>query len=78
MPEIMPGDLVIAFDSRLFKDDVSTPLSYTKGIAKVIRRYGYRSTYNPDWIYPDLVDLLFDHNPNISHGHFTETVTLKD
>ena len=42
---IMPGDRVIVFDSSLFKDDVSTPLSHTMRPATVVCRYGY----HPFW-----------------------------
>ena len=42
-----------------------------------MKRYGMRSTYNTNWIYPDLVDVKFDHRPNeISRGHFTHTVEI--
>jgi hypothetical protein len=37
----------------------------------VIRRYGKRSQYNSEWIYPDLIDVIFDGQTKISKGHFT-------
>jgi hypothetical protein len=73
------GDKVLVFDHRLFKDDKSTPLSMTMKEAKVICRYGQRSRYNPSWIYPDLIDVVFDYRPNeISHAHFTEYIKRID
>ena len=40
---LMPGDRVLVFDSSLFKDDISTPLSFTERPATVVCRYGYHS-----------------------------------
>lgn len=85
---LMPGDRVLVFDSILFKDDVSTPLTYTVRPATIVRRYGshgwwgFTKTYIQEnrpnyevWKYPDLVDVLFDHRPErVSHGHFTDGV----
>lgn len=68
---ILPDDKVLAYDNTLYKNDKDTPLSMTMKSATVLCRYGYRSTYNPNWIYPDLVDVIFDHNKRISKGHFT-------
>lgn len=64
----------MAFDFLLFKDDNRTPLSYTVRPAVVLRRYGFRSEYNRAWVYPDVVDLRFDHDGRESHGHFIEGV----
>lgn len=78
--EIWPGTRVMVFDHTLFKDDVSTPLSFTVRPATVVCRYGRKT--KPDfmtetgWIYPDLVDVKFDHDGRISHGHFTDGVKL--
>lgn len=67
----MPGDRVLAFDSTLYGDDVSTPASVTIRPATVLARYGTKSERFGR--YPDLVDLLFDHRPERpSAGHFTE------
>ena len=72
--EILPGTRVMVFDSRLFKDDKSTPLSYTIRLATVICRYGYESKFGLGK-YPDLVNVIFDHKPNnISRGHFTDGI----
>jgi hypothetical protein len=75
---ILPGSRVLAFDSRLYRDDVSTPSAVTIMLATVVRRYGkMRLRLTEDCIlgpYPDLVDLLFDHNPRVSHGHFTDGI----
>lgn len=64
-----PGTRVFAFDSRLYRDDVSTPLSQTMRPATILRWYGKRSLYG--WRDPSLVDLLFDHDERESRGHFT-------
>jgi hypothetical protein len=70
----MPGDRVKVFDHWLYKDDRETPLSVTVKEATVIRRYGKRSEYSGH-IYPDLVDVEFDHRPGEeSRGHFTSGV----
>ena len=71
---IMPGDRVLVFDSTLFRDDKSTPISFTVRPATVLRRYGKHSCCKR-WTYPDLVDVLFDHRPKQeSKGHFTNGV----
>jgi hypothetical protein len=69
MSEIMPGDRVMVFDYRLFKDDKLTPLSHTVRPATVVCRYGIKEHGRT---YEDLCDVLFDHrNEHVSHGHFT-------
>ena len=69
----MPGDRVLAFDNRLYRDDVSTPPSVTVRPATVLARYGTKSERFGR--YPDLVDLRFDHRPERpSHAHFTHVV----
>ena len=78
---IMPGDRVRVFDSSLFEDDISTPLSMTVKPATVVCRYGAIShtmlTFGHPSKYPDLVDVQFDHRPeHISHGHFTTGIDL--
>lgn len=76
--DIMPGCRVLVFDSTLFKDDKSTPLSFTERPATVIQRYGKLEYDYGDFSlgpYPDLLDVSFDHRPTrISHGHFTDGV----
>lgn len=71
---IILGDKVLAFDRTLYINDKVTPLSVTMKLATVVCRYGTRSTYNREWIYPDLVDVIFDHNKRLSKGHFTYSV----
>ena len=76
MKEIMPGDRVMVFDSLLYVDDKTTPLSHTVRPATVVCRYGYKVFYpasmDKPWIYPDNVDVLFDHRPkSVSKRHFT-------
>jgi len=75
---IMPGDRVLVFDPQLFRDDVTTPLSYTMRPAVVLRRYGRRAEHYPisDMTlgpYPDLVDVIFLHR-GLSRSHFTDSV----
>lgn len=87
--DIMPGDRVLVFDSTLFRDDLSTPLTYTMRPATVVRRYGFniywgasnyliREIYSEGydfWKYPDCLDVLFDHKPEReSCGHSTKGV----
>ena len=70
---LMPGDRVLVFDHTLFKDDVTTPLSFTIRPATIIRRYGRKTRYSgdeSDTLYPDLIDVDFDHRGE-SRGHFT-------
>jgi hypothetical protein len=73
-PVIMPGDRVIVFDTRLYVDDRTTPLTHTMRPATVLRRYGFRS--DRFGVYPDCVDVRFDHRPEESRGHFTDYVKL--
>ncbi len=73
--EILPGTRVRVFDYTLFKDDKSTPLSMTVKPGIVVKRYGYKNSFG--WIYPDLVDIKFDHRPErISKGHFTDRIKI--
>jgi hypothetical protein len=80
MSDIMPGDRVLVFDWRLFKDDISTPLSVTMKPATVVCRYGaLKQTYLSGDLelgpYPDLCDVKFDHREEVSKGHFTSRIT---
>ena len=80
---LWPGTRVAVFDSSLFKDDISTPLSYTVRPATVTCWYGYVSEYmereygREAAIYPDMIDVIFDHRPErVSRGHFSDGVEL--
>ncbi len=77
---LMPGDRVIVFDSSLYIDDKRTPLSVTRKPATIVRRYG-RKCYYPvsdvTYIYPDLIDVEFDHRGE-SRGHFTTGAEIID
>lgn len=77
---IMPGDRVKVFDGALFEDDITTPLAITFLPGTVVCRYGKKDRAIDQegyWLYPDLVDILFDHRPkHISHGHFTNGVEV--
>jgi hypothetical protein len=66
-----PGTRVKAFNARIFRDDVSTPLSQTMQPATVVAWYG-RWSWLRAWRYESLVDLLFDGEHRVSHGHFTD------
>ena len=64
-----PGTRLLVFDALLFKDDVTTPLSMTMKPATVVRWYGFK--HKRYGVYPNNVDVLFDHRPErVSHGHF--------
>lgn len=75
-----PGDRVMVFDYTLFKDDKTTPLSYTVRPATIVRWYGSPVQHFPinDCTlgpYESLIDVVFDHRPEReSHGHFTTCV----
>jgi hypothetical protein len=75
---LAPGDRCVVFDSRLFVDDKTTPLSVTLRPATVLRRYSAqridfdRGGYLNEWV--DLVDVAFDHSSVVSRGHFTTGV----
>jgi hypothetical protein len=73
---ILPGNRVLAFDTSLYVDDKKTPLSFTMREGTVLCRYGCRSTYNTNWTYPDMVDVLFDWSQKVSKGHFTTGVNI--
>lgn len=67
--EYFPGMRLLVFDNTLFKDDITTPLSMTMKPATVMCWYGYRDKQYG--IYPNMVDVLFDHKPDrVSKGHF--------
>ena len=71
MENIMPGTRLLVFDYRLFKDDVTTPSSDTWKPATVVCRYGFKSKWHGN--YPDVVDVIFDHQPEqVSKSHFTK------
>lgn len=62
------GDRVRVFDTRLFVDDIKTPLSKTIQPATVLRSYR-----TPDWA-DNVVDVRFDRDGYESRGHFTWAV----
>lgn len=70
-----PGTRVRVFDTRLYKDDVSTPPSTTMRAATVKRWYGYRSQHHG--VYENQIDIEFDHRPGeVSRGHFANGVEV--
>ena len=75
MNHIIHGSRVKVFDHRRFKNDVDTPLSVTIRPATVVCRYGMKYKIS-GYRYPDLIDVIFDGETNISHAHFTHGVHL--
>jgi len=81
--EFLPKDRVKVFDHKKYKNDVSTPLSYTMRTGTVICVRGQLAekypingiTLGP---YPNLIDVLFDGDLNVSEGHFAEYVEKID
>lgn len=76
MKNYYPGTRVKAFDSSLYKDDKTTPLSITVKEAEIVKWYGVlKKDYGEDLVlgpYPNLVDLFFYHSGKISKGHFVD------
>lgn len=86
---ILDGARVLVHDNRLYINDIDTPSSVTFKSATVIRRYGKTTEYRGNiayddygnqfgeveyWKYPDLVDVIFDHDGRISKAHFTSGI----
>lgn len=78
--DLMPGDRIMLFNYRLWKDDKTTPLSVTMQPCTVLNRYGKMKTRYPGLHddeqlgpYEDLIDVNFD-NGGKSEGHFTYNV----
>lgn len=64
-----PGDRLIVFDSRLFINDVETPLSVTMQPCTVTRgNYSRKSWFG--YMDYDLIDVRFDHDGRESLAHF--------
>ena len=77
MTTYFPGTRVLVFDDRLFKDDVTTPLSHTMRPATVVRWYGKPSVACPGAVDGNLIDVEFDHRPGqISYAHFADHVRI--
>lgn len=73
MLEFFPGTTVRVFDTRLYKDDRTTPPSVTMKLATVIRWYGKKSTYSGQTVtYPSLIDVVFWHDGRESKAHFAD------
>lgn len=74
MTNYFPGTRLKVFDSRLFKDDVSTPLSLTMRNAAVVRWYGECAKTYGDVVLgpcPSLMDVVFDGETRVSKSHIT-------
>jgi hypothetical protein len=69
-----PGTRVKVLDNTLYKDDKSTPLSYTVRPATVVCWYGRKSVLLGKYCrYDNLIDVIFDHRPErVSRAHFAE------
>jgi len=80
--EIVPGDKVMAYDPWAFGREGYYNHKGAFRPATVVLRYGFISPTMERWYgreaakYPDCVDLVFDHDKRLSHGHFTEDVEL--
>lgn len=76
--EILNGSRVRVYDGLDFKDDVSTPVRMLMRPATVVCRYGCKRELGGEiFMYPDNLDVVFDHRPKqVSHGHFTEGAEL--
>ena len=80
----LEGRRARVWDHRLYRDDKRTPAKVCFRKATIVRHYGKKirvpdSVGSEDgyWKYPDLVDVVFDHRPNVvSHGHFTSGIRL--
>jgi hypothetical protein len=76
----IPGDRVIVFDGRIYKDDKVTPLSITMRPATVVCWYGLPAKFQNGYTHfarneQTLIDVLFDHRPSeVSRGHFTSAI----
>lgn len=80
MHSIHNGSRVLAYDSRLFVNDLETPCITLMRPATVVCRYGCVCDYGSGPVrYPDLVDIVFDHRPDhVSYGHFTDRVKVEN
>lgn len=60
----IPGDIIMAFDYRLYKDDKTTPLSVTMRKAVVKRWVGEpKRVYGKDLVlgpYPSVLEIVFE------------------
>lgn len=67
--KIATGARLLVFDSRLFIDDVTTPLSMTMQPCTVTRgNYSKRSSLG--YVEHDLIDVRFDRDGKESRAHF--------
>lgn len=74
-PTFFPGTRVKVFNTRVYVDDVQTPLTQTMQEATVVRWYGQRN-WDGRWVYPSMIDVRFDNDPRVSHGHFTDHIEV--
>lgn len=63
------GDRVSVFNSRLYINDLETPLSVTMCPATVLRQYIYDGRYNDI-----VVDVIFDGEERESKAHFVNYI----
>jgi hypothetical protein len=83
MDNYFAGIRVKAFDNRLYKNDIDTPLTQTMQLGTVVCWYGCVSEYmareycKENARYESLIDIQFDRTPDvISHGHFTNWLEI--
>ena len=71
---IKVGSRVKVFDHRLYRDDISTPLSETMKEATIVKIYqeaGKLKFSRP------VADVIFDYRPDeISQGHFVHQIEV--
>lgn len=70
--KVVKGSRIIMWDSKSYKSDSSTPYDSILFPATVVCRYGYRSANFG--IYPDVVDVEFDHRKGVSKAHFLDKI----
>lgn len=70
---LFPGTRVKVFDSSIYINDVQTPISLTMKSATVLCWYGKENIFGR---YSSLVDVLFDDDSKVSHGHFTDVIEM--
>jgi hypothetical protein len=69
MKTFYPGTRLKVFNSRVYQNDVDTPLSMTMQWATVVHWYGEETRFGR---YPSLIDVVFDGETRVSSGHFTD------
>lgn len=72
---ILPGQRAIVFDGMAWNR--GKPAQECHLPATIVCNYGRLPSKIIPWHYDDLVDVVFDHNPNeVSKSHFTSGIQL--